>query len=288
LRNLHELTANLVQEEKETIKNTETAAAIYEEQLIETKENIIDITKQLSRAQTARKGLLKSRTSMEISPKVDENKAKLVNKELEETRSRELKLQKELEELKAKFQRDTELKKKKEKEKKQAGLNLEMKHHVAMMQKEKIIQAFKSNLQTIDKVVSQERTRHRANLLKKLALRRRRRLKGNGKGLPNINGGARPVTSTGRPQRAASLCAPPKRAPLARPNTTVPGIRSRLPKKQMLSQTVPTSVGANKKLVSLPRTGTRARPKKGAPRGVPPPPKRAPPPAPPKKVKKGW
>ena len=206
--------------------------------------------------------------------------------ELEETRSRELKLQQELEALKAKFQRDTELKKKTEKEKKQAGLNLEMKHHVAMMQKEKIIRAFKNNLQTIDKVVSQERTRHRANLLKKLALRRRRRLKGNGKGLPNIN---RPVTATGQKQRASSIATVPKRPPLTRPTTTVPGIRSRLPKKQMLSQTVPASVGAKKKLVSLPRTGTRARPtKKGKPRGAPPPPKRPPPPAPPKKPKKGW
>lgn len=286
LRNLHELTANLVQEEKVTIKKTETAAAIYEEQLVETKENIVNITKELSRAATQRKGLLRSQTAMDASPKVDDNKAVLVNKELEETRSRELKLQQELEALKAKFQRDTELKKKTEKEKKQAGLNLEMKHHVAMMQKEKIIRAFKNNLQTIDKVVSQERTRHRANLLKKLALRRRRRLKGNGKGLPNIN---RPVTATGQKQRASSIATVPKRPPLTRPTTTVPGIRSRLPKKQMLSQTVPASVGAKKKLVSLPRTGTRARPtKKGKPRGAPPPPKRPPPPAPPKKPKKGW
>ena len=80
LRNLHELTTNLVQEEKETIKNTETAAAIYEEQLIETKEKLVNITKQLSRAETQRKGLLRSQTAMGKVPDVDENKAALVNK----------------------------------------------------------------------------------------------------------------------------------------------------------------------------------------------------------------
>lgn len=80
LRNLHELTANLVQEEKVTIKKTETAAAIYEEQLVETKENIVNITKELSRAATQRKGLLRSQTAMDASPKVDDNKAVLVNK----------------------------------------------------------------------------------------------------------------------------------------------------------------------------------------------------------------
>lgn len=80
LRNLHELTANLVEEEKVTIKKTETAAAIYEEQLIETKENIVNITKELSRAATQRKGLLRSQTSMDASSKVDENKVVLVNK----------------------------------------------------------------------------------------------------------------------------------------------------------------------------------------------------------------
>jgi len=282
LRNLHELTTNLVQEEKETIQKTKTAAAKYEHQLQETKENMQLVSKQLSRAQIERKGLQRSRTELGMVPEseIDETKAAEVNKELEQTRSRELELQKELEELKAKFARDTELKRKTEREKTQAGINLEMKQHVAMKEKEKIIQAFKANLKTIDKVVSQERTRHRANLLKKLALRRRRqKAKGGGTpagGLPTIR--ARPET--------VRKGTPPKRPHIARPNTTAPGIRSRLPKKMLVGTTRtgtkngvrPMPELSHNKGLSTTMPVMRKRPK-----GVPPPPLKKPGPP-----KKGW
>ena len=202
--------------------------------------------------------------------------------ELEQTRSRELELQKELQALKAKFARDTELKRKTEMEKKQAGINLEMKQHVAMKEKEKIIQAFKANLKTIDKVVSQERTRHRANLLKKLALRRKRQKQAKGSGgtssggLPSIP--ARPET--------VRKGTPPRRPQIARPNMTAPGIRSRLPKKMLVGtkrtgtnkgghvRSMPALSPAHKKLATMP---TMRR------KGVPPPPQKKPGPP-----KKGW
>ena len=82
LRNLHDLTTNLVQEEKKTIKETATAAAKYEEQLQETKESMQLITKELSRAQTQRKGLQRSSTALGMVPEseIDESKSAQVSK----------------------------------------------------------------------------------------------------------------------------------------------------------------------------------------------------------------
>lgn len=82
LRNLHELTTNLVQEEKETIQKTATAAAKYEEQLQETKESMQLISKQLNRAKTQRNGLQRSKTKLGMvrESKIDDTKAAEVNK----------------------------------------------------------------------------------------------------------------------------------------------------------------------------------------------------------------
>jgi chromosome segregation ATPase len=94
--------------------------------------------------------------------------------EINSLKNKEEEMKERLKQLEQKFEKAQKDKITAQEEAFKEGLKLEMRQHVAMKEKEKIISTFKNNLRVLDEGLAKERSRHRLNLLKKLQLRRQK------------------------------------------------------------------------------------------------------------------
>jgi hypothetical protein len=111
------------------------------------------------------------------------------------------------------------------------GLKLEMRQHVAMKEKEKIISNFKDNLKALDEGLAKERSRHRLNLLQKLQLRKQKNARkatvmG---GAPGGGGGTPGGSPTGPPPGKPPPVVTPTALKALRPTGAPPPIGNRPP-----------------------------------------------------------
>ena len=203
IQHLSEVTSNLHAQELQQQAETENIAAQYDQEIAGAKSEMDQVKAQLeglkseqeAQLSAAQGALEEQRAELKRQQSLQEVEKKQIaaalaekQEKIEEMKNKEEMMKERLKALEEKFQTAQQKKQQAQQNAAKEGLKLEMKQHVAMKEKEKIISNFKNNLRALDEGLAKERSRHRLNLLKKLQLRREKNARRKNSGNSPRNG----------------------------------------------------------------------------------------------------